>query len=123
MDAKVYFRAVCAAALLQGSAIAATPFTSNHPEEAYPDNAPSLASAGTYSEMVRQVQEKLHALGFAAGPVNGEFTSKMQAALTQFQLSRAIPASGATDDQTLAELGIERNAQQAVPEQQALQNR
>ena len=123
-------RVLCAAflsALLNG-AIAATPFTSNHPEEAHPDNAPSLASAGEYSELVRQVQQRLHALGFAAGPVNGEFTSKMQAALVQFQLSRAIPASGATDDQTLAELGVQRTApqqaqQQPALEQQALQER
>lgn len=123
MDWKTWFPAASMLALIQATAIAATPFTSNHPEEAYPDNAPSLTSADAYSALIRQVQERLHALGFDAGPVNGEFTSKMQAALAQFQLSRTVPVSGALDDATLAELGVERNAARAVPEPQALQDR
>jgi peptidoglycan hydrolase-like protein with peptidoglycan-binding domain len=122
MDSKRLLCTAFLAAVLDG-AIAATPFTSNHPEEAYPDNAPSLVSPGEYSELVRQVQERLHALGFAAGPVNGEFSAKMQAALAQFQLSRTIPASGALDDATLAELGVQRVAPQPAQEQQALQER
>ena len=123
MDRKTCCVAVCLALAIPGAAIAATPFTSNHPEEAYPDQAPSLASPGSYSGLVRRVQERLHALGFDAGPVNGEFTSKMQAALTQFQLSRTIPASGATDDATLAELGVDRNDSQAAPEARASSER
>lgn len=59
------------------------------------------------------MQEKLRELGFDAGPVNGDFGSKTQAALAQFQLSRAIPASGQLDDQTLAELGVKRDEPQA----------
>ena len=55
-----------------------------------------------------RMQERLNALGFDAGPPNGAFEGKTQAALAQFQLSRLIPASGQLDDQTLAELGIER---------------
>jgi peptidoglycan hydrolase-like protein with peptidoglycan-binding domain len=110
MDWRIHLPAVCFAVAIQGAAIAATPFTSNHPEEAYPDNAPSLTSAGPYSDLMRQVQERLHALGFDAGPVNGEVTSKTQAALVQFQILNLIPASGALDDQTLAGLGVERKA-------------
>src|SRR5438045_9160854 len=80
---------VLAAAVLlafQASALASAPFTSNHPEKAYPDNAPPLSSPGPYSDLVKQVQEKLHGEGFDAGPLNGDFGSKTQAALAQFQL-------------------------------------
>ena len=81
-----------------------------HPEEAYPDNMPTLTSATPYAPLIKQVQEKLHELGFDAGPVNGDFGTKTQAALAQFQLAKALPASGTLDDQTLRALGIERAA-------------
>jgi peptidoglycan hydrolase-like protein with peptidoglycan-binding domain len=97
-----------AALLIPLSGIAATPFTSNHPEEAYPDNAPPLASPGPDAEFIKRVQQKLHQLGFDAGPINGDFGAKTQTALGQFQLSSTLPASGALDDQTLAELGVTR---------------
>jgi peptidoglycan hydrolase-like protein with peptidoglycan-binding domain len=90
--------------------LARSAFTSNHPEEAYPDNAPPLTSGGQFEDLLKQVQEKLHARGFDAGPANGTFNSKTQAALAQFQLSNVIPASGALDDATLAELGVQRAA-------------
>ena len=84
--------------------------TSLHPEEAYPDNAPRLTSPGPYAPLIEQVQQRLHQEGFDAGPVNGDFGSKTQAALAQFQLSRNIPASGSLDNATLDALGIYRNA-------------
>ena len=57
------------------------------------------------------MQEKLHQQGFDAGPLNGDFGSKTQAALAQFQLSQGLPASGQLDDGTLAALGVQRDAQ------------
>jgi peptidoglycan hydrolase-like protein with peptidoglycan-binding domain len=95
-----------AALLVQGSAIAAGAFNWNHPEEAYPDGMPALTSAGPYAELMSDVQRKLHQHGFDAGPVNGNFTTKTQAALVQFQLSRLLPASGSLDERTLDELGV-----------------
>jgi peptidoglycan hydrolase-like protein with peptidoglycan-binding domain len=89
------------------SASAASPFTSLHPEEAIPDPA-EPTSQGPYSGFISRVQQKLRELGFDAGPVNGDFGAKTQAALAQFQLSRAIPAGGQLDHQTLAELGVAR---------------
>ena len=86
---------------------AAGAFTAIHPEEAYPDPI-HQPSPDPYTGFVGRVQEKLRELGFDAGPVNGDFGSKTQAALTQFQLSRTIPASGQLDDETLAELGVAR---------------
>jgi peptidoglycan hydrolase-like protein with peptidoglycan-binding domain len=63
---------------------------------------------------ISEVQEKLRALGFDAGPVNGDFGSKTQAALAQFQLSRTIPASGQLDNETLDELGVKRTDEGAA---------
>jgi peptidoglycan hydrolase-like protein with peptidoglycan-binding domain len=92
---------------LSGAAVAGGPFTSIHPEEAYPDNLAPLTAGDAYEDLLKQVQEKLRANGFAAGPANGTYNSKTQAALAQFQLSRNLPVSGALDDLTLWELGVE----------------
>src|ERR1700741_473482 len=98
--------AACAV-LVPFSVVAGSAFTSLHPEEEIPDPDEQV-SAGPYSGFISRVQEKLRALGFDAGPVNGDFGEKTQAALAQFQLSRAVPASGQLDEQTLAELGVKR---------------
>jgi peptidoglycan hydrolase-like protein with peptidoglycan-binding domain len=90
-------------------AIAAGGFSSLHPEEAHPDPIGQV-SPDPYTGFIGRVQEKLRVLGFDAGPINGDFGGKTQAALAQFQLSRSIPASGQLDDQTLAELGVERHS-------------
>lgn len=90
------------------SAFAGTAVSSLHPEEAIPDNLPPLASPGPHAELIKQVQERLHALGFDAGPVNGQFGTKTQAALAQYQLAMTLPASGMLDDATLRELGVQR---------------
>lgn len=87
-------------------------FTSLHPEQAYPDPV-GQPSADPYSGFVTKVQEKLREAGFDGGPPNGDFSAKTQTALSQFQLSRNVPASGQLDDQTLAELGVQREAAQA----------
>jgi peptidoglycan hydrolase-like protein with peptidoglycan-binding domain len=68
------------------------------------------AAAQDSTDFIKRVQEKLNALGFNAGPVNGDFGPQMQAALARFQLSRTLPASGQLDAQTLLELGEARDA-------------
>jgi peptidoglycan hydrolase-like protein with peptidoglycan-binding domain len=99
-----------AALAIPSSAIAGA-FNSSHPEEGYPDDIAPLASPdGPYDDFIKQVQQSLHAAGFDAGPVNGDFGIKTQAALAQYQLSQLLPASGALDDKTLAALGVERPA-------------
>jgi len=62
------------------------------------------------TDFIKRVQEELNAQGFNAGPVNGDFGAQMQAALAQFQLSRALPASGQLDVDTLLALGVARDA-------------
>jgi hypothetical protein len=103
------WRVLAAAMLVVAPAltVGGSGFTGLHPEEAHPDPE-SAAYADPYSGFISQVQERLRSLGFDAGPVNGDFGSKTQAALAQFQLSEMIPAGGQLDDQTLAALGIER---------------
>jgi len=102
------WRAFAAVALLLAPALTFSggPFTSLHPEAAHPD--PEIpADFNPYADLVSRVQARLRELGFDAGPINGEFGAKTQAALAQFQLSLTIPASGSLDDATLAGLGIE----------------
>ena len=92
--------------LLASSAVLAnSPFTALHPEEAIPD-AEARQHSGPHSDLISQVQERLRALGFDAGPVNGDWNEKTQAALAQFQLSLALPAGGQLDELTLAHLGV-----------------
>ena len=71
------------------------------------------------AEFVKSAQEKLNALGFNAGEVNGDFGPQMQAALAQFQLSRLLPASGQLDAETSLELGVARDATAAGGESAA----
>jgi len=98
-------RLLIASVVFPLSALASGPFTGNHPEESLPD-ATQQVSSDPYQPLIRQVQERLHQLGFDAGPVNGEFGEKTQAALAQFQISLLIPASGQLDELTLSELGV-----------------
>lgn len=76
--------------------------------------ASAAATAQDSTDFIKRVQEKLNALGFNAGPVNGDFGAQMQAALAQFQLSRTLPASGQLDAETLLELGEARDATAAA---------
>jgi hypothetical protein len=110
MDWRVFAAAVL---LVAPALIVGGEFTAIHPEESYPDPQDPL-SATPYSGFISRVQERLRALGFDAGPVNGDFNSKTQAALAQFQLANLIPVSGSLDDATLAELGVERGGQAAT---------
>ena len=68
-------------------------------------------AADPYIDFNKRVQERLTALGFYTGPINGDIGPNSQAALAQFQLSVPLPASGALDDQTVAALGLERSMQ------------
>jgi peptidoglycan hydrolase-like protein with peptidoglycan-binding domain len=112
MDTRL-LTAILALFLALPGTVAARDFTSLHPEEAHPDPQGPVTSH-PYTGFISRVQERLHVLGFDAGPVNGDFGTKTQAALAQFQLSAAIPASGQLDDRTLGELGLERDNQAAA---------
>ena len=93
------------AALIAGLPAAA--ISANPPEEAQKENAAPASSANPFEDFFKQVQDKLREQGFDAGPADGTFNSKTQAALAQFQRSRVLPVSGALDDVTLRELGVD----------------
>lgn len=95
-------------------AAARNPLTSLHPEELLPDDAAPLATPGEYAPFITRVQERLKQLGFDAGPANGDFGAKTQAALAQFQLANTLPASGQLDDATLRALDVKRDEQAAA---------
>lgn len=95
-----------AALLMASGAFAANESTAPQPGEPRSDSAPQV-SGDPYTGFNKQVQEKLRALGFYNGPVNGDFGPNTQAALAQFQLSVPLPASGSLDDETLAALGVQ----------------
>jgi peptidoglycan hydrolase-like protein with peptidoglycan-binding domain len=109
-----------AGALVAGASVPALAQTAlpMNPEEAIPDNLPRMTAPGPYDDFIKQVQQKLNELGFDAGPVNGDFGEKTQAALAQFQLANLLPASGALDDGTLRGLGIQRPARDAEADAQ-----
>ena len=90
------------------AALAGPEFSSNHPEEQYSDNGMSVSLGAPYEDLLKQVQEKLRKNGFDAGPANGAYSTKMQAALAQFQLANSLPVSGAIDDATLLALDVDR---------------
>lgn len=105
------------ALLISSTAVAADEQQSSAPDQQQ-SSAPSeqqTASASPYAELNKQVQEILRAESFYSGPINGDFGYYTQAALAQFQLSRALPASGSLDDTTLAALGLEPQAKAADP--------
>jgi peptidoglycan hydrolase-like protein with peptidoglycan-binding domain len=100
-----------AALLGPAGAFAAEENQAQQPPEAQP--APQVP-ADPYMDLNKQVQEKLQALGLYDGPVNGDFGFYTQAALAQFQLSVPLPASGMLDEETIAALGIRREATASV---------
>lgn len=56
---------------------------------------------------IQQIQKKLNDQGFNAGPVDGKFGPKTQAALRKFQQAQGFQATGQMDPQTMAALGIQ----------------
>ena len=96
-----------AAWLLCSAAYAAEPPAAAPPGEQAASGGTQAASPDPYMDLNKRVQEKLKALGFYDGPVNGEFGFYTQAALARFQLSVPMPVSGSLDETTLAALGIQ----------------
>lgn len=75
--------------------------------EAKKQGAHSPPGTQQSQETIRQVQKKLNDEGFSAGPVDGKWGPKTQAAVKKFQEKKGIDASGQLDEKTLAELNVE----------------
>lgn len=61
-------------------------------------------------EVIRQVQKSLNDQGYDAGPVDGKWGPKTQAAVKNFQQAKGLDATGSLNEETLAELDVEAPA-------------
>jgi peptidoglycan hydrolase-like protein with peptidoglycan-binding domain len=80
---------------------------------------PIMVEAGTTGEQrpeqkqlittdnLKLVQERLKTEGVYAGPVNGEMSAQIEAALRAYQEKQGLPVSGAADEATLKQLQLE----------------
>ncbi len=80
-------------------------------------NAPAAASAATPAAqepvspaVIRNVQQRLRALGFYRGGVDGLWGAGTQASLERFQQGRGLQPTGQVNPLTLQALGIDPNA-------------
>jgi peptidoglycan hydrolase-like protein with peptidoglycan-binding domain len=84
-------------------------------------NAPAAAAAPqavpeTVSPaVIRNVQQRLRALGFYRGSVDGLWGASTQASLERFQQGRGLQATGQVNPLTLQALGLDPNAPAARP--------
>lgn len=67
-------------------------------------NSPSELSVGASGPEVNVLQRGLNELGFAAGPVDGQFGPRTQNAVSQFQTANGLQATGVADAETLSAL-------------------
>lgn len=58
-------------------------------------------------EDVKKVQEALKAEGHEPGPIDGKFGPQTQKALRSFQSARGLKDTGAIDEETLKQLGVQ----------------
>jgi hypothetical protein len=55
---------------------------------------------------VRQLQERLKAVGFNPGSIDGFLGSQTKTALRQYQAAHGLPLTGEPDEATLTALGV-----------------
>jgi len=67
------------------------------------------ATAPASDPLIYAAQERLTALGYDPGPIDGYTGSKTQSAIESFQNDHGLSPSGALGPQTRAALGIEPN--------------
>ncbi len=58
-------------------------------------------------DLIKQVQERLHANGYDVGRIDGVLDMRTQAAVAQFQRENTLPAGGTLDRETLKALGVD----------------
>ena len=69
---------------------------------------------GENSDLVKQAQDKLSALGKDVGTPDGQMNSKTQQALTDFQQENGLQPTGQLDQQTLAALDLNQSGSAAT---------
>lgn len=67
---------------------------------------PSVSTPFLRRDLIRKVQERLQAVGFSPGTIDGGLGAQTRSALRGFQQSEGLPATGDPDEQTLDALGV-----------------
>lgn len=70
------------------------------------DAAEALSRYGSTGSEVRQIQEKLNALGYDTGGIDGTYGTKTRNSVMAFQKSKGLAADGIAGPKTLQALGI-----------------
>jgi peptidoglycan L-alanyl-D-glutamate endopeptidase CwlK len=65
-----------------------------------------ILQPGDSGDAVRLIQDTLNRMGYAAGPADGDYGPKTQAAVSAFQRQQGLAASGSIDTDTLTALGF-----------------
>jgi hypothetical protein len=68
-------------------------------------NSSSMAGA----DEIRQAQQKLNDMGYDAGHVDGIMGAETRSAISNFQRSEGLAATGQLDNQTMKALGVDAN--------------
>ena len=69
-----------------------------------PTPAPTSIKKGASGAAVRQIQQRLKALGYYSGTVDGDFGAGTESAVKAFQRANGLTADGKVGEQTLAKL-------------------
>ena len=77
-------------------------------------NAEQGGSNRQSADLVKQVQEKLSAMGKNVGKPDGQMGPKTQQALKEYQNEKGLQATGQLDQQTLAALDIDQSGSAAT---------
>src|SRR5207253_5756711 len=71
-----------------------------------PAGSAAPSSASPRRDLIRQVQERLQAVGFNPGTIDGSMGPQTQHALRWFQNAKGLVANGDLDERTLDALGV-----------------
>jgi sporulation protein YlmC with PRC-barrel domain len=66
-----------------------------------------ISASQLSSSQIRKIQQELNKEGFDAGQVDGTWNSQTQSAITNFQKSKGLSATGQLDKQTIEKLGLD----------------
>lgn len=75
----------------------------------------ALLAVGSQGTRVRSLQQRLNALGYYRGAINGNFDTATQEAVIRFQRDRGLPLDGIVGEQTFAALGNAAATTRAKP--------
>jgi hypothetical protein len=112
-----FFAAVSAASFALGSVGFAGEGAPTGATQGEPMRDRTESSEATPADAITivQVEEILRSKGYDAGPVDGVWDSRVEAALQEFQQAKGLDATGQIDEQTLLALHAEGKGRMTTP--------